>query len=83
MKVLNVTTLLLTFLIAITVSGCSSHAGSAGLGVVGGAAAGAGGYEYNAKRQRDRLDEDLKSGKIDQKEYDIRMDQIKRGSLLQ
>ena len=81
MKVLNVTTLLLTFLIAITVSGCSSSAGSAGLGALGGAAAAGGGYEYNAKRQKDQINEDLKNGKIDQKEYDIRMDQIKRGSL--
>ena len=81
MKVLNATALLLTFLIAIMVSGCSSSAGSAGLGVLGGAAAGAGGYEYNAKRQRDQLDEDLKSGKIDQKEYDIRKDQLEKGSV--
>jgi hypothetical protein len=80
MKILS-TTLILSFLIAFTVSGCSSHAGTAGLGVVGGAAAAGGGYEYNAKRQRDRIAADLQSGKIDQKEYDIRLDQINRGSM--
>jgi len=65
------------------VSGCSTKAGSAGLGVLGGAAAGAGGYEYHLKRQKDRIEEDLKAGNIDQKEHDIRMDQVKRDSLLQ
>jgi len=81
MKTLHATALLLTFLIAITVSGCSSNAGSAGLGALGGAAAGVGGYEYNAKRQRDQLEEDLKSGKINQQEYEIRKDQLEKGSL--
>ncbi len=67
----------------LVVSGCSSKAGSAGLGALGGAAAGAGGYEYHLKRQKDRIAEDLKAGNIDQKEHDIRLDQVKRDSLLQ
>ena len=67
----------------LTLSGCSSPGGSAALGVLGGAAAGAGGYEYNLKTQKDRIDQDLKDGKIDQKEYDIRKDQIQRDSLIQ
>ncbi|VAX27464.1 hypothetical protein MNBD_NITROSPINAE05-839 [hydrothermal vent metagenome] len=64
-------------------SGCSSTAGSVGLGAVGGAIAGAGGYEYHLKQQKEQVEADLKSGKIEQKEYDIRIDQIKKDSLLQ
>lgn len=61
-------------------SGCSpSFWGGAAGGAVGAGA----GYEYNAGRQMHQLDEDLKAGHIDQKEYDIRKDQIKRGSLTQ
>jgi hypothetical protein len=63
--------------------GCKSSWGSAGLGAVGGAAAAGGGYEYVANREMKRIDDDLKSGKIDQKEYDIRKDQIKRMSILE
>ncbi len=70
-------------LMLLTLSGCSSPGGSAALGVLGGAAVGAGGYEYNLKTQKDRIDADLKDGKIDQKEYDIRKDQLERDSLLQ
>jgi hypothetical protein len=39
-------------------TGCSSHWGSAGLGAVGGAAVGVGSYEYNLKKQKDRIEED-------------------------
>jgi hypothetical protein len=63
--------------------GCSNPWGSAGLGAAGGAAAAGGGYEYVANREMKRIDEDLKSGKIDQREYDIRKDQIKRMSILE
>ena len=72
----------LLFLLLIS-SGCSSTAGNVGLGAIGGAAIGAGGYEYHLKKQKDLVMEDLKSGKIDQKEHDVRLDQIKRDSLLQ
>jgi len=59
-------------------------------GYLGGAATGAGvgtlaaggGYEYNAKRQEDRIKKDLDAGTINQSEYDIRKDQIKRMSLV-
>jgi hypothetical protein len=67
----------------LTASGCSSSWGSAGLGAAGGAAATGGGYEYVANREMKRIDDDLKNGKIDQREYDIRRDQIKRMSILQ
>lgn len=52
----------------------------------GGAAVGAlgagGGYEYNSKRQMDRLDDDRKSGRISRDEYEDRKRQIERGSII-
>jgi len=33
-------------------------------------------------RQMQRLDDGLKNGRIDQKEYDIRKDQMERGSII-
>ncbi len=83
MKKMQLAGLLGAFLVAIVLTGCSSKAGSAGLGALGGAAAGAGGYEFHLKKQKDRIDADLKGGKIDQREYDIRKSQIERDSLLQ
>ena len=35
------------------------------------------------KKQKDRVEEDFKAGKIDQKEYEIRKDQIARDSFFQ
>jgi len=67
----------------VSLTACGSTAGNLGLGAVGGAAAGAGGYEYHLKNQKDRVEQDLKDGKIDQKERDIRIDQIRRDSLFQ
>jgi hypothetical protein len=58
--------------------GCGSFWG----GAAGGAAGTGAGYEYNAHKQIERLNEDLKNGKIDQKEYDIRKNQIERGSIV-
>lgn len=60
------------------VSGCGNFWG----GMAGGAAGAGAGYELKARQQIDKLDEDLKKGRIDQKEYDIRKDQIQRGSLV-
>ena len=62
--------------------GCSSNMGSAGLGALGGAAAGAAGYEYNAHRQMQQLEEDYRSGRIDRTEYEARKRQIEQGSIL-
>jgi hypothetical protein len=52
------------------------------LGALGGAAAGAAGYEYNAHRQMQQLEEDYREGKIDRKEYEARKKQIEQGSIL-
>jgi hypothetical protein len=50
--------LAIMLLVAVALSGCSSSAGSAGLDALGGAAAGVAGYEYNAPRQMEQLEED-------------------------
>lgn len=63
-------------------SGCASREGSAVGGALGGAAVGAGAYEYSSHRQMQQLEDDYKAGRIDKREYDIRKDQIKRGSIL-
>ena len=68
---------------ALAVGGCESRGGSALLGGVGGAAAGAGGYEYHLNRQKSRVEQDLKEGRIDRREYEIRLDQIARDSFIQ
>jgi len=64
-------------------SGCESSWGSAGLGAAGGAAAGAGGYEYKANKEMDRIEDAYKAGEMDQREYEIRRDQIRRMSILE
>jgi len=52
----------------------------------GGAATGAlatgAGYEIQAKRQMDKLDDDLKNERISRREYETRKQQIERGSLI-
>lgn len=71
---------LIIFVLSAAVYGCSPQFwGGAGAGVAGTGA----GYEINAKRQKDRLDKELEEGKMNQTEYDIRVDQVKRDSLLQ
>lgn len=70
------------FVLLTSLTGCSPVGGGLLGGVLGAGAAG-GGYEYNLKRQKDRVEQDFKAGKIDQKEYEIRKDQIARDSLLQ
>ena len=61
---------------------CESRWGSAGLGAAGGAVAAGGGYEYVIDREMKKVEQDYKDGKIDQREYEIRKDQIQRMSIL-
>jgi hypothetical protein len=59
--------------------GCSPQFwGGAATGVLGTGA----GYEINAKRQMDKLDDDRKSGRISREEYEDRKQQIERGSII-
>ncbi len=62
--------------------GCESKWGSAGLGAAGGAAAGAGSYEYVINKEMNRIEDAYQSGEMDQEEYAIRKDQIERMSIL-
>ena len=59
--------------------GCSKE-------MVGGAAIGAAGvgaaYEYQNKKQMDRLEEDFKAGNISKEEYLKRKEDIKSGSII-
>jgi len=64
-------------------SGCESKSGTAILGAAGGAVAAGGGYEYVSNREMKKIEQDLKDGKIDQREYDIRKDQIQRMSIME
>lgn len=82
---MNVTTIktcfcLLTLVASLGLVGCSGKfLGGTALGVLGVG----GGYEYKVKREMDRIKKELDEGKISQKEYEIRKDQIKRMSVLQ
>lgn len=63
------------------VLGLSACSGAFWTGAGGGTLATGAGYEANAQMQLNQLKKDLDAGKIDQKEYDIRVDQIKKMSL--
>ena len=66
------------FLMMFGLSACS---GAFWGGLGGGTVATGAGYEVNAKMQMDRIKKDFDAGKINQTEYDIRKDQIKRMSM--
>jgi ribulose kinase len=69
--------LLLLALLGLTQSSCAFLGGAA----TGAVAAGAG-YEIQAKRQMDRLDEDFKNRRISREEYEDRKKQIEKGSII-
>lgn len=59
--------------------GCSRDMlGGAAVGAVGAGAA----YEYQHKKQMDRLEDDFKAGRIDREEYLKRKEDIESGSLI-
>ncbi len=68
--------LLLLILASFSQWGCEFIGGAA----VGSLATGAG-YEINAKRQMDRLDDDYRNERISRREYESRKSQIERGSI--
>ncbi len=75
-------TIIVMSFLALSLTGCTERWTSLGLGAAGGAAAGAGGYEYHINKEKDRVEQDYNDGKITKEEYDIRIDQINRDSLL-
>lgn len=72
----------LTLSLCLMLVGCQSRWGSAGLGAAGGAVAAGGGYEYVFNREMKKVEQDYQDGQIDQREYEIRKDQIQRMSIL-
>jgi hypothetical protein len=59
--------------------GCSPEFwGGTAVGALGAGA----GFEYNNKRQMDKLEDDYKSGRINREEYEDRKRQIEKGSLI-
>jgi hypothetical protein len=70
-------------LLLLGTAGCATKTGSAAGGVVVGAAGGSGTYEYRLNEEMKRIEEEYKAGKMDQREYEIRKDQIERLSYLQ
>jgi hypothetical protein len=67
----------LMLVVSLTQWGCEFIGGAATGALVTGA-----GYEYNAKRQMDRLEEDYKNRRISREEYEDRKRQIEKGSIL-
>jgi hypothetical protein len=61
----------------LVLTGCEFVAGAA----TGALATGAG-YEINAHRQMDRLEDDYRRERISRREYDRRREQIERGSIV-
>ena len=66
------------FALGAPLTGCEGLIGG-GVGVAGTA----GGYEYHLNQEKQRVENDYKAGKIQKQEYDTRLDQIRRDSLLQ
>jgi hypothetical protein len=59
--------------------GCSPQFwGGTALGALGAG----GGYEYNNKRQMDKLEDDYRAGRMSREEYQDRKQQIERGSII-
>ncbi|RMH35231.1 MAG: hypothetical protein D6690_09475 [Nitrospirae bacterium] len=61
------------------VSCSGKFVGGTAVGVLGAGA----GYEYKAKKEMDRIQEELEAGRMSKEEYEIRKDQIERMSVIQ
>jgi hypothetical protein len=75
--------LLIPLVAMLPLSGCETRGGSAAAGGVAGAAVGAGVYEYRGREEMNRVEKMFQEGQIDQREFEIRKDQIQRDFLLQ
>ena len=69
--------LVLLLTAVVTQSGCAFLGGAATGALVTGA-----GYEIQAKRQMDKLDEDFRNERISRREYEQRKKQIESGSII-
>jgi hypothetical protein len=69
--------------LALLLLACVSQWGCAFLGgAATGALATGAGYEINAKRQMDKLEDDYRSERISRREYENRKSQIESGSII-
>ena len=78
----SVALLVLLASISLMQIGCGRFTGGAATGGAVGILGTGAAYEYQTKRQLDRLEEDLAAGRITKEEYDIRRDQISKGSII-
>ncbi|WP_243374186.1 hypothetical protein [Geotalea sp. SG265] len=69
-------------LVSFIMAGCGTTGGTATVGALGGAAAGGGVYEYRLHQEKQRIENDHKAGKMDDKEYNARKDEIERMQLI-
>jgi len=69
--------LILMLTAVVTQSGCAFLGGAVTGALVTGA-----GYEIQAKRQMDKLDEDLRNERISRRVYEQRKQQIENGSII-
>ena len=69
--------IVLMMLAGMTQWGCEFIAGAGTGAVLTGA-----GYEYQAKRQMDKLEDDYKHERISRREYEQRKEQIESGSII-
>jgi hypothetical protein len=69
--------LVLLLTAVVTQSGCAFLGGAATGALVTGA-----GYEIQAKRQMDQLDDDLRNERISRRVYEQRKEQIEKGSII-
>ncbi len=73
----------LMLIVPCAMAGCGTTGGTAAVGAVGGAAAGGGVYEYRLNQAMQRIEADHNAGKMDDKEYQARKDEIRRLQLFQ
>ncbi|SMP66876.1 hypothetical protein [Desulfonatronum lacustre] len=62
--------------------GCDRFTGGAATGAAVGVLGAGAAYEYQNKRQMDQLELDYSEGRINEQEYNIRKEQIQRGSII-
>ncbi len=72
----------LLIIVSLTFFGCSRFMGGAATGAAVGVLGTGAAYEYQNKRQMDQLELEYSEGKITEEEYNLRKEQIQRGSII-
>jgi uncharacterized membrane protein len=68
--------------VSFTFFGCNQFTGGAATGAAVGVLGTGAAYEYQNKRQMDQLELEYSEGKITEEEYNLRKEQIQRGSII-